>query len=506
MHNKKKDKLIEELTSNLKITNEKYEKLQNSFDTLQDSFDQLNSWISGLHKPEIQTNKNENELVSNTPKRKIQISMNNGKRAKLNSNNNINESMVTDEHEEATTPPERTDNVAVDNNNTPDGIAPADVSTVTENTNKDNVEAITETTRPILSFADVLSKATSFDSGELLRKNDDENKIKINRNVTPIEININNNEQRASLHSLILNNVDINCFTITNTRSTIKVNPTDEATRNRVMLVLESNDVPFVTFTPRDKQMRAFIMRGLPHDSIDTDSLREIFSENGFKVTKVEEFSTGFTRTNNISTNLWKIVCSNDTELDELQKIKFICNVSVRFETMKRKGAIQCRKCQGFMHTAANCHRGFKCVKCGKSHEIGNCKVKDEKKLRCANCGKNHSANNLTECEFFQNEILPLSKKNKIRQIEKPKNPPEPRKEKNKKNPQQKAKEHNKKTMSGKPNQRNSNELYNELNQIEKRITDKILQLINNKLSNTIGPNGLQNKKKSKTRRGRYGR
>lgn len=132
------------------------------------------------------------------------------------------------------------------------------------------------------------------------------------------------------------------------------------------------------------------------------------------------------------------------------------------------------------MHTAANCHREYRCVKCGKSHEAGQCAVRDAKKLKCANCGKNHSANNLSECEFFRKEILPLSKKNRIRQTEKPKIMATVNNKKKNARITENVAKPMKTTKSNSASSETNNNIYSELNRIEERITEKIMQLWSN--------------------------
>lgn len=471
---KNKDKIITELTKEIQNSKKEYQKLQESFDKLQNTLENFIANQNQNTNTKINTKESAVNSQKNTNKRKnVSVALNDGKKQKPTDNNGP-EWCESDTEEMETNETDNSNNATVSN----------------DTNDLESDDTIEYTNEPIRTFAEVVNNALPYDANQLLRRDDRDKNIKTNRKVSPIEVSVQNNEQRASLHTLLLHNVNIDCFKITNTRTSSKICPSDENTRVRIMNVLDTNEIPFVTFTPKDKQPHAFLMRGLPHDSIDATELLNIFTGNGIQVLKVEQFSTGYTRLNGTSSNLWKIICPHNVDLDELQHVKYIYNTSVRFEILKRKGAIQCHKCQGFMHTAANCHREYKCVKCGKSHEVGQCTVKDAKKLKCANCGKNHTANNLTKCEYFLREILPLSKKNRVRQTEKPKHITNS----NNKSAKPTTSNLNGKRTEPKPN----NNLYDELNKIEERITNKIMQLISAGLQKNSNPNGAKKTKKQK--------
>lgn len=68
-----------------------------------------------------------------------------------------------------------------------------------------------------------------------------------------------------------------------------------------------------------------------------------------------------------------------------------------------RKAPTQCNRCQIWGHSARNCGRDFRCVKCTSTHAPGkdNCERKTrEGTAKCVNCGGDHPANH-RECEAF---------------------------------------------------------------------------------------------------------
>lgn len=82
-------------------------------------------------------------------------------------------------------------------------------------------------------------------------------------------------------------------------------------------------------------------------------------------------------------------------------------------EVLKRSPVLQCKNCQLFFHSAAGCHRKFRCVKCDKDHPPAACPRNTDKSLPvvCCNCHKNHSANDLQHCQFFAKHIQPIINK-----------------------------------------------------------------------------------------------
>lgn len=271
-----------------------------------------------------------------------------------------------------------------------------------------------------LSFVDVVTNGLKLQASDLIKKGD-ESKKQVNNKIPPIEVQVKNNQERAHIQNITLQNMNTEAYSLINTKSAIKFHLMDMESHKQLIEVFQANKIEFHTYAIKEKQNKAFIMRGLPTNYIQSTELLEIFKSVGLEIISCYPFETGYSKNNNSNTNLWKIICGPETTIDDISEYKLICNASVKFEPIKRKGAIQCKNCQGFQHTASNCNREYRCVKCGNNHEIGNCSIVgyNKKKVKCANCGKNHTANNLTVCEYFIEKILPLSKKNKLRKTNK---------------------------------------------------------------------------------------
>lgn len=367
----------------------------------------------------------------------------------------------------------------------------ADKATSINTNAKPNWSDIVSNEQPILTLDQLANVKSTFNSNDLIKikPKGSENKNSTKVYVSPIEIIVDNHEQRANIQHLLVHNVNLRCFTLTNAKQTVRINPTDNETKTRIVNVLKANSIKFVTFADDKNKNKPFIMRGLIEDAIGKDDLKNILCANGFDVLVCEPFKTGYHRTNEIKSHLWKVVFSDKTTDEEIHSIGYVLNTAVKFEKIKRRGAIQCRRCQGFMHTATHCNRDYKCVKCGKTHAIGECEVREEKQLKCANCNGNHSANNLNKCKYFQEKILPKTNKNKLRTTSKP-NAERTEKNTGNKTPEKKSKNNE--------NSNNQNNIYEELNRIEHRMTEKLNALFKQFNRGPATPKNKNNKKRSK--------
>jgi hypothetical protein len=99
-------------------------------------------------------------------------------------------------------------------------------------------------------------------------------------------------------------------------------------------------------------------------------------------------------------------------KLAELQKVKTINNLIVRWEQYQPRSfdqMPQCRKCQMYGHSSVNCNMPTRCLVCADAHVTDDCSKKkkravlehmisqneqpDRSFIKCANCNGNHTAN-----------------------------------------------------------------------------------------------------------------
>lgn len=144
----------------------------------------------------------------------------------------------------------------------------------------------------------------------------------------------------------------------------------------------------------------------------------EALVEAGFpKDTTITQHVTGFHKAHPESKHnlLYRVVTPNSFDEKIVNEIDAIFGLRVKFEKMKGSKIIQCKRCQGYFHTASSCNHAFKCVKCNEDHDIGKCPrdKNTELPIRCVNCGGAHSVNKYVECKYFIDKIAPIINKKK---------------------------------------------------------------------------------------------
>lgn len=312
--------------------------------------------------------------------------------------NNISVSAVTDDITDV-----NVNNIPNDNN-----ISPVHVSDVTS----DDESAENE------QFADPEKEWTNVGFNENSNfVNFKKNSIVKDKDVTPIEISIKNNE-KGSLHSLLIQHFDNNSFLWSNAgKRSIRINPFTQTVKDGMIRWLQGRKYQFHTFLNKENKPNAFIIRGLP-DSVDHSHISNALQQAGIKFSSLERHSTGYTRFHQKQSDLWRVTTPHSVSFQHFKAINGILNVKIRVEVLKRSPVLQCKNCQLFFHSAAGCHRKFRCVKCDKEHPPAACPRNTNRSLPvvCCNCHKNHSANDLQHCEFFAKHIKPIiDKREKMR-------------------------------------------------------------------------------------------
>lgn len=235
------------------------------------------------------------------------------------------------------------------------------------------------------------------------------NAIKKDKDVTPIEISIRN-AQKGSLHALLIKHFNNNSFLWSNASGkTIRINPFTQKVKDAMIVWLKDRKYQFHTFLDKESKPNAFIIRGLPN-SVHRSHIESALQQAGILFNGLERHSTGYTRSHEIQSDLWRITTPNSVTIQHFKAIDGILNVKIRVEILRRSPVLQCKNCQLFFHSAAGCHRKFRCVKCDQDHQPSNCPRNTNQSLPvvCCNCHKNHSANDLKHCEFFVKHIKPV--------------------------------------------------------------------------------------------------
>lgn len=159
--------------------------------------------------------------------------------------------------------------------------------------------------------------------------------------------------------------------------------------------LLHDNGVEYNTFSDKFSKKKAFIIRGMVngHDEDNIACIQETLEEYQVSgILSITRFFAPHMKRNENSNVLYQLVLAAGSDECQLEKIKTIDNFRVKFEKMNTTKTAQCRRCQGFSHTASSCGYKYRCVQCTQSHGPGACPRKNNTKLPigCVNCLTNN--------------------------------------------------------------------------------------------------------------------
>lgn len=160
--------------------------------------------------------------------------------------------------------------------------------------------------------------------------------------------------------------------------------------------LLKSSDIDGHAYTLKSERKLNVILRNLCPSYDELDIERGIIeSQIDVRIHKIERYSTAKSKRQEYELNLWHIQLEPHSDLVSLLALKTLLNQrGIRFERMRRQDITQCRNCQDFNHSAINCFRKYRCVKCLTDHKHGECTKSATEPVGCINCGStNHPAN-----------------------------------------------------------------------------------------------------------------
>lgn len=181
-----------------------------------------------------------------------------------------------------------------------------------------------------------------------------------------------------------------------------------------VIKVLQSHFYEFHTFLTAEQKRKCFMIRGINSEfGISCEEVRDELVRAGFPdSTDVQPHITGRMRAQK-SQSMFKVVVPASFDENIFKSVRSILGVGVQFERFVSGPVTQCSRCQFYFHTAAACHRPYRCVKCINNHKPGCCNKAAESEPQCVNCNGYHTANNHHNCEYFKKHIQPVIDKRK---------------------------------------------------------------------------------------------
>lgn len=166
------------------------------------------------------------------------------------------------------------------------------------------------------------------------------------------------------------------------------------------------------TFTENEDKSVIFVLKN--HFYVETDELLKKLTDAAVPAIKVTFLNSGKEN----PSYLVHFQKNSVTFYDLVTKFKVIENLIIKWEKFNKKKRIsQCHNCQEYGHSASNCGKQYKCVKCINEHLPGQCNRKDrEGDPQCVNCKGQHAANSRL-CSSFMNYKQKIVKLQNIKKI-----------------------------------------------------------------------------------------
>jgi hypothetical protein len=163
---------------------------------------------------------------------------------------------------------------------------------------------------------------------------------------------------------------------------------------------LKSRVIEYHTYSEPQERQTEFLLKNF--EKMTNEEVKKKLTEAGVDVTKV------ITINKSESFPLYKVCFGKGTTtLDKLTKEHRIVDyMRVSWEKMnfEAKRPTQCKRCQAWGHSANNCGRKYRCMKCNVEHGHGECKrTKDDPSPPyCVNCKQEGHLSSSWNCENFK--------------------------------------------------------------------------------------------------------
>lgn len=232
------------------------------------------------------------------------------------------------------------------------------------------------------------------------------NNHKKNSKIPPIHIfDVNPNE----FISFIESGLKIEDFKIREFRNKFIIFLNSIENYVRVKSHLELTNTKFFTFTPKCIKTKTFLLRGLSADTDPTFIFNELCKQKKDQIEfiKVSKYLTNKSKREGYDLPIFLVQISSDSSVNQLKSIRGLIHRCIQWEPLRKPEIQQCRRCQGFFHSASNCYLSRRCVKCGQQHDAGKCNLanvaeNERSKLFCVLCNKFGHPASYRGCEKYK--------------------------------------------------------------------------------------------------------
>lgn len=161
--------------------------------------------------------------------------------------------------------------------------------------------------------------------------------------------------------------------------------------KQKVIELLRNKLIQYHTFSEPGYKTKTFVLKG--YFRVEPAELLKELSDVDIPAAKVT-----FLRDHQDYPLYLVSFTDPNINLNMLHNMKAINSIIIRWEKLVNRRPTQCHRCQAWGHSATNCGKNYRCVKCNDSHQPGACPRKDRNvgSPKCVNCQGDHSANSTT--------------------------------------------------------------------------------------------------------------
>lgn len=186
---------------------------------------------------------------------------------------------------------------------------------------------------------------------------------------------------------------------------------------------LSNVSADYYSFTAKNEKIKSMLLKGVDPETDINYMLEELksYNDEDIQFLSIKKFQTVKSKIENRALPIFIVQLSPESRMQKLKSIRSVASQIVTWEKIKKQEMTQCKRCQYIGHTAINCGREYRCVKCEIQHEPGQCQVQksnelDRSMLYCCLCKqKGHPASYRGCPKYLELKSRLKAKKNDIK-------------------------------------------------------------------------------------------
>lgn len=234
------------------------------------------------------------------------------------------------------------------------------------------------------------------------KQNKDEEKQNKTKYYKPPPILVENLNVNELLKSTKNKNIDNNDIKIKHNKTKSTIYCKKLVDQKQIMTIMTEEGKEAHSFTPTEEKPVSVVLSGIQGSLTAQDVHEDITNRyEDIKIIKVLTLETPTSRENMKKLDKFIVQFAPGTTRQQIYQIRGILSQVPKWEDLKKRLVTQCRRCQRFGHAASNCAHFYRCVKCTRKHQPGECQKLNTEDPDCVNCGKTGHPANYTQCPEY---------------------------------------------------------------------------------------------------------